>query len=105
MAGIIDPHPSGLGNPDVTPRYSRRVAQRRRLASHSTQACGGPMTKCLIALCLAQSLVLFTPRHAAGDPVTAWNATAGRSALAACIAPLQDPLHEVRLYAMMHVAV
>jgi hypothetical protein len=40
-----------------------------------------------------------------GDAVTAWNANAGVAATAACIAPLNNPLHESRMYAMMHVAV
>ncbi|MGI9028859.1 MAG: vanadium-dependent haloperoxidase [Ilumatobacteraceae bacterium] len=40
-----------------------------------------------------------------GDPVVAWNAIAGDAALAACIAPANDPLHESRMYAMTHVAV
>ena len=39
------------------------------------------------------------------DAVTAWNANAGVAATAACIAPLVDPLHESRIYAMMHVAI
>ncbi len=41
------------------------------------------------------------------DPnaVIAWNANAGDAALAACISPGNDPLHESRLYAMMHVAI
>jgi hypothetical protein len=46
--------------------------------------------------------------HAAaetGDAVTAWNANAGVAATAACLAPLNNPLHESRIYAMMHVAV
>ncbi len=40
-----------------------------------------------------------------GDAVTAWNANAGVAATAACIAPLNNPLHESRIYAMMHVAI
>jgi hypothetical protein len=39
------------------------------------------------------------------DGVTDWNANAGKAALAACIAPYDDPLHESRLYAMMHLAI
>jgi hypothetical protein len=39
------------------------------------------------------------------DAVTAWNANAGKAALAACIAPVDNPLHESRLYAMTHVAI
>jgi vanadium-dependent haloperoxidase-like protein len=42
---------------------------------------------------------------AGGDAVTVWNATAGVGATKACIAPLADPFHESRLYAMMHVAI
>jgi hypothetical protein len=39
------------------------------------------------------------------DPITAWNANAGEAARAACISPLENPLHESRLYAMTHVAI
>lgn len=40
-----------------------------------------------------------------GNAVIAWNARAGDAALAACISPADDPLHESRMYAMMHLAV
>ncbi|MFZ0160883.1 MAG: hypothetical protein WAL50_17770, partial [Kineosporiaceae bacterium] len=39
------------------------------------------------------------------DAVVRWNAQAGKAAVAACIAPLENPLHESRAYAMMHIAV
>ena len=42
---------------------------------------------------------------AGGDAVTLWNANAGVAATAACLAPLANPLHESRIYAMMHVAI
>ena len=42
---------------------------------------------------------------AGGDAVTVWNANAGVAATAACLAPLNNPFHESRLYAMMHVAI
>ncbi len=42
---------------------------------------------------------------AGGDAVTVWNANAGVAATAACIAPLDDPFHESRIYAMMHIAI
>jgi hypothetical protein len=42
---------------------------------------------------------------AAGDAVIVWNANAGAAATKACIAPLADPFHESRLYAMMHIAI
>src|SRR5215510_12302664 len=41
----------------------------------------------------------------ASDAVTVWNANAGEAATAACIAPLNNPLHESRIYAMMHIAI
>jgi hypothetical protein len=56
-------------------------------------------------ICFSMSLVLFFQRPAVADAVTDWNANAGKAALAACIAPGDDPLHESRLYAMMHVAI
>jgi hypothetical protein len=42
---------------------------------------------------------------AGGDAVTVWNANAGVAATEACLAPLANPLHESRLYAMMHIAI
>ena len=39
------------------------------------------------------------------DAVTDWNANAGRAAIAACISPLDNPLHESRMYAMTHIAI
>ena len=39
------------------------------------------------------------------DAVLFWNEAAGRAATAGCIAPLDDPLHESRMYAMTHLAV
>ena len=50
-------------------------------------------------------LVLGWSGLARADAVTVWNANAGVAATAACIAPLGDPLHESRIYAMMHVAI
>jgi hypothetical protein len=44
-------------------------------------------------------------RPASVDAVTVWNANAGRAALDACLAPTNNPLHESRLYAAMHVAI
>jgi hypothetical protein len=44
-------------------------------------------------------------RNADADAVIDWNVNAGKAAIAACIAPLRDPLHEVRMYAMMHLAI
>lgn len=41
----------------------------------------------------------------AGTAVLEWNELASRAAAAACIAPLDDPLHESRMYAMTQVAV
>ena len=40
-----------------------------------------------------------------GDAVILWNANAGIAATKACIAPLDDPFHESRMYAMMHIAI
>jgi len=42
---------------------------------------------------------------AGGDAVTVWNANAGAAATKACIAPIDNPFHESRIYAMMHVAI
>ena len=40
-----------------------------------------------------------------GDAVIAWNSNAAAAALGACLAPANNPLHESRMYAMMHLAI
>src|SRR5580765_4794324 len=57
------------------------------------------------ALVLLATLTTVPDAAAAGDAVTVWNTNAGVAATAACIAPLDDPFHESRIYAMMHVAI
>ena len=42
---------------------------------------------------------------ASDDAVLLWSVNAGEAATAACIAPLDNPLHESRMYAMMHIAI
>ena len=39
------------------------------------------------------------------DAVTDWNANAGEAALAAGLSPDNEPFHESRMYAMMHIAI
>ena len=54
----------------------------------------------------APQRALGAPRQGSpGDAVIEWNANAGKAALAACIAPADNPLHESRMYAMTHVAI
>jgi len=47
----------------------------------------------------------LTASAAAGDAVLAWSENAGEAATAACLAPINNPLHESRLYAIMHIAI
>ncbi len=64
-----------------------------------------------VVLTLVPILALASTAHAArggsagADAVIAWNANAGEAAIAACISPIEDPLHESRMYAMTHVAI
>lgn len=50
-------------------------------------------------------LTLGWSRLVRADAVTDWNENAGEAAKAACLSPADDPLHESRLYAMVHIAV
>lgn len=45
------------------------------------------------------------PRSASGAAVIAWNAHAAAAAIGSCLAPTDNPLHESRMYAMMHIAI
>lgn len=62
------------------------------------------MTRITVTSCLAVSLAFVSAGPAAADAITDWNVRAGNAALAACISPANDPLHESRMYAMMHIA-
>jgi hypothetical protein len=65
-------------------------------------------TRRLAALLLSGGALLASPSSAsAADAVTAWNENAGQAAIAACISPViaANPLHESRLYAIVHVAI
>jgi hypothetical protein len=67
-----------------------------------------PSIRVVIFSALLVSFTAVAPPFAAvavEDPVTLWNANAGVAATEACLAPLNNPLHESRIYAMMHIAV
>ncbi len=64
------------------------------------------MSKYVPTVWLSLSLLFSGPQSARADAVTTWNANAGAAAIAACISPVElaNPLHESRLYAIVHVA-
>jgi hypothetical protein len=45
------------------------------------------------------------PAALQGNAVIAWNDTAATAALDACLAPVNNPLHESRMYTTMHLAI
>lgn len=63
------------------------------------------MYRITLTLMLVVGLNALPARPAAANAVIQWNANAGKAAVAACISPADDPLHESRLYAMMHIAI
>jgi hypothetical protein len=68
------------------------------------------LTRTLLVMSIAAAVLApvvgpASARPARGDAVTAWNVNAGKAALDACLAPTNNPLHESRLYAAMHVAI
>jgi hypothetical protein len=65
------------------------------------------VTTAATALAMLLGAATAAPRqaNAASDVVIAWNANAGKAAIAACISPVDNPLHESRMYAMTHVAI
>ena len=62
-----------------------------------------------LAVCLAAGAFLASatasPVASRTNAVSVWSANAGEAAIAACISPGDDPLHESRLYAMTHIAI
>jgi hypothetical protein len=86
--------------PYVHPSLSTTGAVRARVLARRL------LVVCTAAIVLA---LVAAPANAhptvRSDAVTAWNANAGEAARAACISPIDNPLHESRLYAMTHVAI
>src|SRR5687768_13545895 len=86
-------------------------AGRRRPRAHPGRAMTRPLTRALLVGFIAAAVLAALAASASAhptvrsDPVTAWNANAGEAAIAACISPDEDPLHESRMYAMTHVAI
>src|ERR1700745_3350142 len=58
-----------------------------------------------IVLAGVSQLVITSAFAAPDNAVIRANAAAGVAATSACIAPLNDPFHESRAYAMMHLAI
>src|SRR5215203_7253666 len=59
-----------------------------------------------VLVCAVAAGALAAPGSAhATDAVTAWNTSAGKAAVAACISPVGPSPAEARLYAMTHVAI
>ncbi len=77
-----------------------------KVVLHQHPLTGGPFIG-LVAVIAAGALAGPASAHhlARSDAVAVWNANAGRAAVAACISPAPNPLHESRLYAMTHVAI
>jgi hypothetical protein len=69
------------------------------------------LNRTLLAIALGTSILAAVVAPASAHPavrsdaVSAWNANACDAAIAACLAPTNNPLHESRLYAAMHVAI
>jgi hypothetical protein len=59
----------------------------------------------LVTALVAAVFTSQTQAAVEGDAVVVWNANAGVAATKACIAPVDDPFHESRIYAMMHIAI
>jgi hypothetical protein len=93
----------------------KMVGGSQRFRSESAR--GGVMrslrrTSLVVAIAVAMLATVAGPTDAGPvlqvvppDAVLAWNANAGEAAVAACISPVGDPLHESRMYAMTHVAI
>jgi hypothetical protein len=71
-------------------------------------------TRTLLVFVLAAAAVTVAPNlanpdaraiAATGDAVVTWNENAGKAATKACLAPVANPLHESRMYAIVHIAI
>jgi hypothetical protein len=64
------------------------------------------MKQSVCSACVLFLLFLLScSRLVNADAATDWNENAGEAAKAACLSPADDPLHESRIYAMVHIAI
>ncbi len=86
--------------------------QSRRTRAQATSRSQSRRTRHSVVVGLLIASAIVVPQAAgsnvgadpAANPVIAWNEVAGDAALV-CLAPTNNPLHESRMYAMMHAAV
>ena len=111
-------HAARQRNPALLPARARRDAQLlpqvQRVYDQNLRVYGADKVwrqlrreGTAVARCTVERLMslIAAPAVARADAVTDWNANAGAAALAACTAPNDNPLHESRLYVMLHLAV
>lgn len=82
---------------------ARRVAAVTLACLTGSLVAAGPAGA--TSLATAGGVAPARPHGSAATSVLDWNAAAGRAAVAACLAPLDNPLHESRMYAMSHLAI
>ena len=58
-----------------------------------------------LALAPGTATAQRAPTTGSSTAVTDWDATAARAAVAGCLSPANDPLHESRMYAMSNIAI
>jgi hypothetical protein len=63
------------------------------------------LTCALLVASIAASAAADARAATPSDAVRVWNANAADAAIAACLAPSDNPLHESRMYAAMHLAI
>ena len=83
------------------------MAAHPRLAAARPLALGAALVLALVAPAVAPGARAAGPPTAAADAnaVVRWNDHAAAAARASGIAPFDNPLHESRLYALVHVAI
>jgi hypothetical protein len=82
-----------------------RFSRRGMIRIATTALAGSALGISVLAPASGTDASVQAASRAAADSVIVWNANAGEAALAACIAPADDPLHESRMYAMTHIAI
>lgn len=76
-----------------------------RKTARSQRVWIGAVCAALALSTAAPAVGVETHRGSRTMAVIDWNATMGKAAVAACIAPFDNPLHESRMYAMAHLAI
>ena len=105
MGRSVRQHGAMTGDEQLVPLHHTRLDATRTMRRIALVVSAASTLGLAVVAPAGVARPLASQPESSGDAVLVWNANAGEAALAACLAPTGNPLHESHMYAMAHVAI